>query len=68
MLVDQTQYAIGLRQDVTIQRSIHNAWLNDAIDWRLILRVTGEPLWNEVITPRNGTSSLGWCIVLDDRA
>jgi HK97 family phage major capsid protein len=67
ILVDLTQYAIGLRSEATLQRSIHEAWLTDEVDYRLIIRVTGLPLWATAITPRHGTNTLSWCITLANR-
>lgn len=67
ILCAPSQYAIGLRQEASIQRSMHEGWLTDATDWRLIIRVTGLPLWDSVVTPRTG-STLSWCVTLADRA
>jgi len=67
ILVAPSQYAIGLRREASLQRSIHEGWLTDETDWRLIIRVTGMPLWSDVVTPRTG-STLSWCVTLADRA
>jgi len=67
ILANLSQYAVGLRRDLTIQSSIHSGFQDDSIDWRLIARVDGRPLWDRPITPRNG-DSLSWCVTLAERA
>ena len=67
ILVALSQYAVGLRREASLQRSIHEGWLTDESDWRLIIRVTGTPLWSDAVTPRVG-STLSWCVTLAERA
>mgnify|MGYP001817935511 CR=1 FL=1 len=68
ILVDPTSYAIGMRMEATLQRSIHESWTSDGVDYRLIVRCTGESLWDAPVTPKNGASTLAPCVVLDARA
>jgi HK97 family phage major capsid protein len=67
ILVDLSQYAVALRSEASLQRSIHESWLSDQVDFRLLLRVTGQPLWASPITLRNGTATVSWCVTLAAR-
>ena len=67
ILVAPSMYAIGLRLDAAFDRSIHEGFMSDLVNFRLITRVEGEPIMNSVITPRYGSNSLSYCVVLDDR-
>lgn len=66
MLVDWSQYALGLRKDITIERSNAAGWTEDALDWRAIIRVDGQGKWNAPVTPRHG-DTLSWCVTLESR-
>lgn len=68
MLVDLSQYAIAMRAEATLQRSIHESWVSDQVDFRLILRITGMGLWSQAITLRHGANTVSWCVTLDERA
>lgn len=69
ILTDLTQYmaltkGTGIQEDVSIH--LH---FDQAIDtFRFIFRVTGQPLWNAVITPENGTNTYSWAVALETRA
>ncbi len=65
-LVDFTQYAVGMRREVTLDTSIHVGWQQDQKAYRAIMRVDGKGTWNAAITPKNG-DSLSWCVVLGKR-
>ena len=66
MLCDLTQYAIGIRKEIALDRSIAPGWLEDLTDFRAIVRADGQGLWNKPITPKNGTP-LSWCVALAAR-
>jgi HK97 family phage major capsid protein len=66
MLVDWSQYALGLRREITIERSNAAGWTEDATDWRAIIRVDGQGKWNAPVTPVNG-DTLSWCVTLEAR-
>lgn len=68
MLVDLTQYLVGLRQDLYLQRSIDTGWSKDEVHFRMIARADGQGAWNAAITPKNGSDTLSWVIALDTRA
>ncbi len=67
MFVDPSQYAIGIRRDMRLEKSNIPGWTNDLMSYRALLRFDGQGTWNAPITPRNG-QSLSWCVGLDERA
>jgi hypothetical protein len=62
ILCDLSQYAIGLRQDVILDRSNAPGWTRDVESFRVILRADGASLWSNAVTPANGTNTLSWCM------
>jgi HK97 family phage major capsid protein len=66
LLVDFSQYAIGLRKEVSVERSIFPGWTTDESAYRCIMRVDGQGSWNKPFTPKNG-STLSWCVTLQAR-
>ncbi|WP_054030599.1 phage major capsid protein [Desulfatitalea tepidiphila] len=67
VFVDLSQYAIGLRKDLRLEKSNIPGWTNDLMSYRVIVRVDGMGTWNTYISPRNG-DSLSWCVTLAERA
>lgn len=67
LLVDLSQYAIGLRKDMSIDRSIHVGFQQDLDTWRILVRFDGMPTWSSAITPDNG-SAQSWAAGLAARA
>ncbi len=68
MLCDFSQYAIGLRKEMRLESSIHAKFSTDQTSWRMIIRVDGQPLWNEVLTLEDGTNTVSPFITLAARA
>lgn len=66
-MVDFTQYAIGLRKEVSIDKSNAPGWTEDMSDYRVLIRVDAQGTWNKVITPKNG-DSLSWAVTLAERS
>lgn len=66
LLCDLSQYGVGLRKDLTIERSGHIYFTSDESCWRGILRLDGQGLWKSAYTPRHG-DSLSWCVQLAAR-
>ncbi len=66
-LADFSQYVIGIRQEVILDRSNAPGWTEDAVDFRVILRCDGQGTWPAAITPRAG-DTLSWCVALTDAA
>jgi len=67
MLVDLSQYAIGIRREVRLEKSNIPGWTKDLMSYRVLLRFDGLGTWNKAITPKNG-DSLSWCVSLGERA
>jgi HK97 family phage major capsid protein len=65
--VDPSQYAIGIRRGVTLEKSNIPGWTNDLMSYRALVRFDGQGTWGGVLTPRNG-STLSWCVGLAERA
>jgi HK97 family phage major capsid protein len=66
LLVDFSQYGIGLRRDLVLERSGHVYFTTDELAFRGIVRIDGSGLWSGPYTPLNG-SSLSWCVTLGAR-
>ena len=66
ILTDLSQYAIGLRQDMSLDRSAHAGFTKDTTFFRGILRSDGLGLWNAPYTPKNG-NTLSWAVTLAAR-
>ena len=67
LLCDLGEYAIGLRKEVSIDRSIHVGWHRDQTHFRGIVRVDGMGTWGSALTPKAG-DSLSWCVCIEARA
>ena len=67
MFLDLSQYAIGIRRDLRVERSNIPGWTQDLMSYRALLRFDGQGMWSSVFTPRNG-STMSWCIGLAERA
>ncbi|WP_319524662.1 phage major capsid protein [uncultured Desulfosarcina sp.] len=67
VFVDLSQYAIGLRKDMRVEKSNVPGWTQDLMSYRVIVRVDGMGTWNTYLTPRNG-DTLSWCVTLEERA
>ncbi|MCC7200952.1 MAG: phage major capsid protein [Gammaproteobacteria bacterium] len=67
MLVDFSQYVIGLRREITLDKSGHAGFATDTTNYRGIVRVDGQGAWSKPFTPKNG-STLSWCVKLDTRS
>ena len=67
MLCDWSQYALGLRQDVSVEASRHVYFASDEIAWRAIARFDGMPKWSSTYTDvENNTYS--WAVTLQTRS
>lgn len=54
MFVDLSQYAIGIRRDLKLEKSNIPGWTNDLMSYRALLRFDGQGTWNAAITPKHG--------------
>lgn len=68
ILYDTQSYGIAQRADFTLARSGHTGFMSDETAWRLTIRVDGQSLWPEAVTPIGGDQTLSNIVVLDDRA
>jgi len=68
ILADWSQYAIGMRREISLDSSIHRYWSTDAVALRCIMRVDGQGTWGSAVTPKNGTDTLSWCVALQTRS
>lgn len=68
LLVDLSQYVIGLRREIVLDKSNAPGWTEDLQDYRSIVRCDGQGSWNKAVTPANGGNSLSWCVALGARA
>lgn len=66
LLADFSQYAIGLRKEMTIEKSGHVYFTSDKTAWRAITRLDGQGRWNQAFTPANGDTQ-SWCVTLQAR-
>jgi HK97 family phage major capsid protein len=67
ILVDLSQYMIGMRSDVYLERSNAPGWHTDTLSYRILLRADGQGSWDKTITPKNG-STLSWVVTLAARS
>ncbi len=65
ILADLSQYCIGMRSDITLDKSNGPGFMQDVMSYRAGIRLNGLPLWESAITPANGSDDLSWCVVLD---
>lgn len=56
LLCDFSQYAVGMRQGVALEKSMHVGFAQDVEWYRAIVRADGLPLWSEPYVPANGDS------------
>lgn len=66
LLADFSQYAIGLRQGLSLERSGHAGFTTDETYFRMVTRIDGQGTWKSAVTPKNG-NSLSWCVVIENR-
>jgi HK97 family phage major capsid protein len=67
LLVNFSQYLIGMRKDTTVDRSMHVGFQNDTTAFRLISRLDGRGAWDKAFTPKNGDTQ-SWCVALAARS
>ncbi len=54
LLADFSQYAVGLRADIVLEKSQHLGFARDTTYYRCKLRADGQPVWATPYTPKNG--------------
>lgn len=68
VLADFSQYVIGEKAMNQIARSMHVKFLEGEEVFRLIYRVDGLPLWNSVLTLKDGTTTVSPFVTVETRA
>ncbi len=67
ILADFSQYVVGLRREVVLERTNAASWTTDEIDYRALLRVDGMGSWQSALTPKNSGDTLSWCVAIATR-
>lgn len=67
-LVDLSQYSIGLRSDIVIDKSTHVGFTRDAVSFRLKVRLDGQPNISEPYTLPNQAGTVSPFVTLATRA
>jgi HK97 family phage major capsid protein len=67
ILASFSEYAIGIRKEIEIQRSIHAGFANDSTWFRLVTRLDGQGTWKSAVTPASG-QTLSWAVTLAERS
>lgn len=66
-LFDFSQYIIGMRREMALEKSNAPGWFEDEISFRMLLRWDCQPAWDTVLTPKNG-DTLSPFVVLEATA
>jgi HK97 family phage major capsid protein len=66
MLADLSQYAVGLRAEILLEKSAHVGFKDDSTWYRAIVRADGQPTWDQPYTPAYG-DTLSPFVVLEAR-
>jgi len=67
-LVALGEFVVGLRKEITTERSSHVFFSSDRTALRCITRLDAQSKWASAITPANGSDSLSWCVKLAARS
>jgi HK97 family phage major capsid protein len=66
LLADFSQYVVGLRKEMTFDKSQHLYFDSDETAFRAILRADGRGRWSQAVQPKAG-ATLSWCVTLQAR-
>jgi HK97 family phage major capsid protein len=67
ILADLSQYAIGLREGLRIEKSNAVGFTTDESTWRTVARVDGQGLWDKPLTLKDGSTTVAPFVVLASR-
>jgi HK97 family phage major capsid protein len=67
IFADMSQYVLIDKGGMRADSSIHVEFLSDQVVFRYVLRVDGQPLWNNVLTPYKGSATVSPFVVLAAR-
>jgi HK97 family phage major capsid protein len=62
-LYDFSQYVLGIRKAITIDRSAHVGFTSDLMTYRGILRADGEPKHDAAFQPKSGTTQAPFVVL-----
>lgn len=68
ILADLSQYVVGLRKELSLEREISSGWKDDLVGFRMITRFDGQPAWPSAVTPRAGSETLSAFVTLETRS
>ena len=68
VFADFTQYTIGLRKEISLDKSNTPGWTEDMMDHRVTLRIDGQGSWDKVLTPPNSADTQSPFITLAERS
>ena len=69
ILADFSQYGIGLmKNSLRFERSNAVNWDSDELDYRLLIRVDGQPLWDSALTLKDGSTTVSPFVVIETRS
>ena len=66
MFCDLSQYVIGMRRDIRLEKSNIPGWVNDLLSYRALLRFDGQDSWGSPLSPEHG-ETLSWAVGLEAR-
>ncbi len=66
MFCDLSQYVVGMRRDIRLEKSNIPGWTNDLMSYRALLRFDGQDTWTGPIQPEHG-DPLSWAVGLEAR-
>jgi HK97 family phage major capsid protein len=66
ILTDLSQYAVGMRKMMALEKSIHPGFASDTTYFRVVTRCDGGGVWKSVMTPKVG-DTLSWVVIIEDR-
>jgi HK97 family phage major capsid protein len=66
LLCDFSQFAVGIRKEILLDRSIAPGFQTDEVAYRCIVRADSQGTWKSAFTPKSG-STLSWCVALGAR-
>ena len=66
IFADLSQFAVGIRRDLRIEKSTIPGWTQDLLSYRALIRFDGLCTWNTFLTPKNG-STMSCIVGLDER-
>ena len=67
VLCDPLLYLLGDRKQITLDASGHVRFESDQTVFRATARLDGQPIYDQVLTPKNGPTA-GWLVKIAERA